>query len=169
MTFSVSFVVCANFGPTRGFEVLIRNWLDCPKNAVLYLQGKDNDFKSYLLNLESSKKLIEKKQLFFPDAVAEHDIVKSLGQYNVGIIPYEPVCLNNKFSCPNKTSQYLKAGLPILSNDLPVVKRILKNSGAGYCIDFRNKKEFLKKISFFINKKNIIVANRAAKNLHKKM
>lgn len=163
----VSFVFCGNFGPTRGLEVLIQNWLKCPPNAILYLQGKDNDFKLYLSNLASSKKLIEKKQLFFPDAVKEINIVESLKRYDVGVIPYEPVCLNNKYCCPNKTSQYLKAGLPVLANNLPAVRRILGNNGAGIIVNFRDTKKFLKFVEYFLKEENIVASKKAAEKLHR--
>jgi hypothetical protein len=162
----VSFVFCGNFGPTRGLEVLIQNWLKCPPNAILYLQGKDNDFKLYLSNLASSKKLVEKKQLFFRDAVEEINIVESLKRYDVGVIPYEPVCLNNKYCCPNKTSQYLKAGLPVLANNLPAVRRILGNNGAGIVVNFRDTTKFLGKVEYFLKEENIAASKKAAERLH---
>lgn len=165
---SISFVVCGNIGPTRGFEQLIKNWKYCPKEACLYIQGKDNDFKTYLQNLKSTQNLIKGKSLFFPAAVRENEIISSIKKYDVGIIPYEPVCLNNKYCFPNKFSQYLKAGLPILANKLPAVARILKGTGAGLSVDFKNEDEFLSVIRYFVEKANLKKAKEAALFLHQK-
>ena len=163
---SVSFVVCGNIGPTRGFEQLIKNWQKCPNEVTLYIQGKDNDFKTYLQNLKSTQNLIKRKSLFFPAAVREDEIISSMKRYDVGIIPYEPVCLNNKYCFPNKTSQYLKAGLPILANKLPAVARILKGTDAGFSFDFKNKDAFLSVIRYFAKEANLKKAKEAALVLH---
>lgn len=163
---SISFLVCGNIGPTRGFEQLIKNWQKCPKEAILYIQGKDNDFKTYLQNLKSTQNLIKGKSLFFPAAVRENEIISSIKKYDVGIIPYEPLCLNNKYCFPNKFSQYLKAGLPILANKLPVVARILKGTGAGFSVDFKNEDAFLSVIRYFADAANLKKAKEAALVLH---
>lgn len=162
----VSFVVCGNFGPTRGFERLLANWLQCPNGAVLYLQGKDNEFKEHLKNLKTAKILLQKNALVFIDAVPEEKIIESLKSYDVGIIPYEPFCLNNKYCFPNKTTQYLKAGLPILANDLPVIKRVFKNTGAGLIINFKNTKLFRQAILLYTNTEFLRKAKVAALKLH---
>src|SRR5262249_32454014 len=52
-------------------------------------------------------------------------------QAEVGIIPYKPLVINDRFSCPNKLSQYLHAGLMVIANDLPYVKSVLEQSQAG--------------------------------------
>jgi hypothetical protein len=163
----VSFVVCGNFGPTRGFERLLANWLQCPSEAVLCLQGNDSEFKDYLKNLKATKILLRKKTLVFVDAVPVEKIIDSLKSYDVGIIPYEPVCLNNKYCFPNKTSQYLKAGLPIIANNLPAVERILNKTGAGISVNFRNRRQFTNIIRLYTNKRLLQASKLAAFNLHK--
>ena len=45
------------------------------------------------------------------------------------IIPYEPDHVNNRFSCPNKLSQYLAAGLPVITNQLDFVREIVVDHG----------------------------------------
>jgi glycosyltransferase involved in cell wall biosynthesis len=41
-------------------------------------------------------------------------------------VPYEPIIRNDRFACPNKLSQYLHAGLMVLTNDLPYVKSVVQ-------------------------------------------
>jgi len=47
------------------------------------------------------------------------------------VIPYKPVAINDRFSCPNKLSQYLHAGLMIITNDLPYVRSVVERAQAG--------------------------------------
>jgi hypothetical protein len=37
----------------------------------------------------------------------------------VGVISYQPFVIDNRFCCANKLSQYLHAGLMVITNDLP--------------------------------------------------
>jgi hypothetical protein len=37
----------------------------------------------------------------------------------VGVISYQPFVIDNRFYCANKRSQYLNAGLMVITNDLP--------------------------------------------------
>jgi glycosyltransferase involved in cell wall biosynthesis len=75
------------------------------------------------------------KSIFFLDAVAEDELVAAAGEADVGLIPYRPLIINDRFSCPNKLSQYLHAGLLILSNDLPYVKSVVAEAEAGLFYD----------------------------------
>ena len=54
------------------------------------------------------------------------------GRYRV--IPYKPIIRNDRFACPNKLSQYLHAGLMVLTNDLPYVKSVVQAAGAGFSV-----------------------------------
>jgi glycosyltransferase involved in cell wall biosynthesis len=49
----------------------------------------------------------------------------------VGVIPYEPVGLNNTYSTPNKLFDYLAAGVPIAATRLPELERIVDGLGVG--------------------------------------
>ena len=49
----------------------------------------------------------------------------------MGIIPYKGDVAGYKYACPNKLSQYLHAGMMVISNDLPYVREVLEKSQAG--------------------------------------
>ena len=46
------------------------------------------------------------------------------------VVPYQATCLNNFICTPNKMFEYIAAGLPILANDLPEMRKFI----AGYDI-----------------------------------
>jgi glycosyltransferase involved in cell wall biosynthesis len=51
---------------------------------------------------------------------------------DAGIIPYPALDLLNQYYCtPNKTFEFLVAGLPIVANDLPELRRFVADQGAG--------------------------------------
>jgi len=141
------FAFVGGFGDCRGLQELVIMWYNLKIRHELYLQGPDNQYKCHILNLKESKLLIRKKILFFPEPVSEQNIVNSMKKYDIGLIPYTPICINNKYCCPNKLSQYMKAGLAIYSNKLPEVESIILRSRAGKVCDFSNPKTFKKKIT----------------------
>ena len=71
------------------------------------------------------------RSVYFLDAVREDELVSAAAEADVGVIPYKPLILNDRLSCPNKLSQYLHAGLMVLANDLPYVKSVLSEAEAG--------------------------------------
>jgi glycosyltransferase involved in cell wall biosynthesis len=50
---------------------------------------------------------------------------------SAGLIPYQPTCLNNLLCTPNKLFEYLSAEVPVISTDLPEIRRIVDGYGVG--------------------------------------
>jgi len=111
----VKFLYHGGFLPGRGIDTLLRLWsrVDA-KKAVLFLRGGDNPYKKELEEL--AKKIIPEGGAYFIDAVPLDDVIPAAMEADVGVIPYEPLCLNNEFACPNKLSEYMQAGLCVLAN-----------------------------------------------------
>jgi hypothetical protein len=66
--------------------------------------------------------------------------VGAAAEADIGVIPYEPSSINNRLCCPNKLSQYLAAGLPVISNELEFVKSVVVGNGIGFAVDFRDER-----------------------------
>ena len=54
---------------------------------------------------------------------------------NVGVSPYVPEGLNNRYSLPNKLFHYMAAGIPVVASDFPQVRAIVGASRAGLTVD----------------------------------
>jgi glycosyltransferase involved in cell wall biosynthesis len=50
---------------------------------------------------------------------------------DVGVIPYEPVGLNNTYTTPNKLFEYMAAGVPIVASHLPEIVRFVHGLDVG--------------------------------------
>ena len=75
------------------------------------------------------------RSVFFLDPVPEDMLVAAAAEADIGVIPYRPLIRNDQFACPNKLSQYLHAGLMVVTNDLPYVKSVIHDAGAGLSYD----------------------------------
>jgi len=127
----VKFLFQGRFTLARGIEEIIRAWsLVDGTRAALFLRGPDNMWRKAAMDLAAQFGLLD-TSIYFLDAVAEDMLVSAAAEADVGIIPYLPLAINERLSCPNKLSQYLHAGLMVITNDLPYVKSIVADARAG--------------------------------------
>ena len=133
----IIFLFQGNFAPLRGVEHLINVWQDIDNKAVLVLRGPNSSHREEMIRLAKSTGLLHKR-IFLPTAVSEDELVSSAALCDVGLIPYEPQTVNYENCCPNKLSQYLAAGLPIISSNTAFVQEILREADCGVAVDFHN-------------------------------
>jgi glycosyltransferase involved in cell wall biosynthesis len=119
------------FDEGRGIEELIGAWTQVDgEQAALFLRGPDNASRQSAIELARRLALLG-KSIIFLDPVCEDMLVAAAAEADIGIIPYKPIIRNDRFACPNKLSQYLHAGLMVVTNDLPYVKSVVQAAGAG--------------------------------------
>ena len=131
----VEFLYQGGFGPDRGLEDMISAWQYVPAEARLLVRGFEGDYKKSLLVLAGSLGLLN-VSVFFAEVVPEEMVITVAQQSDVGLIPYQPKNINNKNCCPNKLSQYMAAGLPIVSNNLEFVSAVILENEIGVSVDF---------------------------------
>jgi glycosyltransferase involved in cell wall biosynthesis len=144
------FIFQGNFAPKRGIDLLIDAWPGTEPGAILVLRGPDNDHKDKLIDRARKTGLLGARIKFLPP-VGEHELVAAAKQGDVGLIPYTPSGANYSHCCPNKTSQYMAAGLPILANNTSFVRQIIESSKTGLVVDFAKPHEIIKAVSWFLN------------------
>jgi glycosyltransferase involved in cell wall biosynthesis len=135
----VKFLFQGAFAAERGIEELIRAWARVDgSRAALFLRGPANPLRDSCEKLARELGLLG-RCVYVLEPVTEEELVAASMEADVGVIPYKPGILNYKYCCPNKLSQYLQAGLMILCNELPYVKQVLAESGAGFAFDTRDE------------------------------
>lgn len=147
---SCQFVFQGNFAPKRGIDLLIDAWAGTEPGAILVLRGPDNDHKYKLIDQARKTGLLGTRIKFLPP-VDEDELVRAAQQGDVGLIPYTPSGANYSHCCPNKTSQYMAAGLPILANNTSFVRQIIETSKIGLVVDFGKPQEITKAVGWFLN------------------
>jgi glycosyltransferase involved in cell wall biosynthesis len=164
---NVIFLVQGAFAPQRGFEKLINAWDKVDSHAKLWLRGPDNPEKKAMIELAESKGLLD-QSVFFPEPVPVSDLVKAAREADIGLIPYEPTCLNSRYCSPNKLSQYMAAGLPILCNELDFVKSVVVDNGVGAAVDFRDEAALVRSVNEFVRQRELIpILSRRSQRLFK--
>ncbi|WP_210497455.1 glycosyltransferase, partial [Microvirga antarctica] len=161
----VRFLYQGNFSPFRGIEKLIDAWDSVDPRAKLWLRGPDSRFKMTLIDQARRSGLLD-HSVFFPDAVAETELVAAARESDVGLIPYEPQHLNYRFASPNKLSQYMAAGMPIITNEIEFVKSLVVANELGSVVNFSDKTALAHEINRYVADRPLLQAqSRKAKDL----
>lgn len=148
---SVRFLFQGVFSPFRGIELLIKIWSKTSSNSILLLRGPDSVHKSQMIKMADSTGLLGKR-IFFPSAVETNDLaISAKRDGDVGLIPYEPIGINYSNCSPNKLSQYLSVGLPILANRTNFVDEVISSSQCGLAVDFNDEKSLLDAIEKMVD------------------
>jgi len=136
----------------RGIEELILS-MKYVEKAKLYLRGF-GPHENFLKVLATDNGLSDK--VIFLEPVDMTKMVDSLEGFDIGIVPYKPVSLNNKLASPNKIFEYMMAGLPIAASDSPELKKIVTENNVGVLFDPSDPKDIANKINSLIENGKIL-------------
>lgn len=127
----VRFLVQGQASPGRGFEGLLDLWSAVARpEALLQIRCPESDYVAELRARAAS--LVAAGRVEFLPAVPEEELIEAASRADVGVIPYVGPSLNHVFACPNKLSQYMQAGLPVLANgDLDYVTEVISSYDCG--------------------------------------
>ena len=152
---SIDFLFQGNFAEGRGIDQIIFAWVDAPPRARLLLRGPHNQYRAKMIELARSLHLLD-KTVFFLEAVSEQELVRRAMDAHVGIIPYDPKHYANRFACPNKLSQYMAAGVPIICNEIDYVKSIVVNHDIGLSCDMAKARDLIDRVSAFADDRDML-------------
>ena len=74
---------------------------------------------------------LEMEHVHVHPAVAYEAVLEHTRSADVGLVSVKPTCLSYLYCLPNKLFEYLLAGVPVLSNDLPDCRALIEKYGAG--------------------------------------
>jgi glycosyltransferase involved in cell wall biosynthesis len=158
-----SFLFQGGFGPERGLEELTYAWSKIdPKKAVLFLRGQTNDIYKKCQQIAKQTGTLEKSVYFLP-SIPENILIQEAQFADIGVIPYKPTILNHVFACPNKLSQYMQAGLPIMASNCPYVEKQVKEANGGFVFDPSHQQSIIDTINHFIDMKDLTILKTNSK------
>lgn len=165
ITFPIKILVQGRIVPERGFEELLSAWaLIDDERAVLLLRAPTNEYFQRLC--EAHRDLISNGRIRIEEAVAEDQLVEAASRADVGVISYRGPNLNHVYCCPNKLSQYMQAGLAILStSDAQYVSQILNQYKCGLTYDPSRPGDLKEAVKLLINDTTLLCSLK--ENAHK--
>lgn len=126
----VSFLLQGQVAPGRGLEWLLDAWARVDdERAVLFVRAPEN---AYLSELRSRvARAVERGRIAFLPPVDSDQLIEAARVADVGVIPYSGTNVNHRYACPNKLSQYMHAGLAVLSNETEFVSAVIERYDCG--------------------------------------
>lgn len=113
----------------RHIEELVAAMDEVTNSEVVLVLLGDGIMRSRLSRIVRKKKL-EARVLFHP-SVPQSELLRYTTCADVGIIPYNATCLNNLYCTPNKLFEFIAAGVPVISTDLPELRALVGDTSAG--------------------------------------
>ncbi|PKP36423.1 MAG: hypothetical protein CVT98_07950 [Bacteroidetes bacterium HGW-Bacteroidetes-15] len=115
----------------RGLEKLIDSmqWLPIEKLIIV----GTGDIENALMN--QCKNLGLNERITFLGKIPLDQLHSITSEANIGVSIEEDLGLNYRYALPNKLFDYIQAGLPVLTSDLPEMAAIVKEHGIGETIE----------------------------------
>jgi glycosyltransferase involved in cell wall biosynthesis len=115
----------------RGLHALVASARDFPDGVRLVMLGGG-------MLEESLRRAVREAGLgdrvFLPGTVPQSELHEWTASADLGVLVLEPINLSKRFALANKIFEYMGAGIPILTTDLPENRRILDRCDCGWLI-----------------------------------
>jgi glycosyltransferase involved in cell wall biosynthesis len=136
----------------RGICELLRAFSVVNKKRVnlgLYLIGdiKPKDFEKEIRDLIIQ--LNTKDNIKIIPEISYEEKEKYLSRASIGIVTYLPFA-NNMSCLPNKLFEYMLTGLPVITSDFLLYKKIVEKNNCGICVNPQSPEEIAITIEFLI-------------------
>ena len=128
----------------RNIETLIQGVKYFPKEACLAIIGY-GEHENVLRNLAEKENVNER--VFFLGAVPSDEMLSLTAGADLGVIPYLPIDDNHKYCSPNKFFEFILAGVPVITGDLPFFRLMNEKYDVIKFVDISNSEMFGKLIT----------------------
>lgn len=144
------------FAPHRGLPTAVLAAHELERGTVV-LMGWGR-LEEDLRGLVSREGLEERVLITGP--VPREQVVAHAAGATIGVIPYEPVGLNNTYTTPNKLFDYMAAGLPVAASALPELVRFVEGGEMGLTFEPGNPGALAEAINLILGDPGRIVGMR---------
>ncbi len=114
----------------RGCEALIAALWHLPAAHLVFLGGGEPAYLEKLASLAGDHRVAAR--VHFVPAVPAEELLAHTRQADAGTTLLEANCENHRLALPNKVFEYVAAGVPVVSNDLPELRALIERHGIGW-------------------------------------
>ncbi len=145
----------------RGIELMIEA-IDILTDCYFLIIGHGDIFEE-INKLVSQKNLNNK--VYFLGKIAPQELKDITPLAHVGISIEEDLGLSYRYSLPNKIFDYIHAQIPVITSNLPEMKKIVHQYKIGEVLEERTPERLAEKIEYILNKNYSANLKNAKKEL----
>ena len=137
----------------RGLELMI-DTMSYLKNCILVIIGDGymlEELKSRVAHLG-----LQEKALFLGKVLPKdlHNFTKNA---DLGISLEEDLGLNYRYALPNKLFDYIQAGIPVITSDLPLFNKMLTKFKVGEILEKRDSKSLSSLVEYIFSNRELYI------------
>ncbi|KAF0152795.1 MAG: glycosyl transferase group 1 [Ignavibacteria bacterium] len=125
--------------PGRGIEKIIRALSQIP-NVVFVLLGNGEQKENYF---KLAQEIKVEDRVVFAGAFNQKELINYTSAADVGLSLIENISISYYHALPNKLFEYIMAELPVISSNLPQMKRIVETYKVGEVINPESRQELI--------------------------
>jgi glycosyltransferase involved in cell wall biosynthesis len=130
---------------SRGLDFLINSMKYLQTYHLATVGSWDIDYKKKIQILINKNKLSDRIHMLPP--VPRNELINFISSADYSVIPIIDTCLSYKYCLPNKLFEAAFAGLPIISSDLPDMKKVIIKNNLGCVFKVNDLNSFLNCVS----------------------
>jgi len=117
----------------RGCENLVLSLARLPAAHLVFLGDGETEFIAHLRAVAAESGVA--RRVHFVTSVPLVSLLSHTAEADVGVSLLEANCENHRLALPNKIFEYVAARVPLLTSDLPEVRRLVEAHGIGWTVD----------------------------------
>jgi len=147
------------FSSERNLESLVLSAGLLPDDTYLVMIGY-GDHERKLRDLLQGKAFADKVR--FLGQVQPDRLLSLTAGADLGVVPYQPVDLNHKYSSPNKFFEYVQMGVPVIAHRLPFFETMESRFGVVKTGDISTPRGMAKTINALLQSPDQLIRMREA-------
>jgi glycosyltransferase involved in cell wall biosynthesis len=148
---------CGSLGENRGIELIVKFAKNNPSINCLIIGGTEDQKSNYITDKECPENLV------FLGFIRSVNVPAYLKGSDLLLMPYSDKIFSRDYMSPLKLYEYMGSGVPVVSSDLPILKKIVENGKNGYLFIADDYIDFELTVKNTLNegesKKNLIINN----------
>lgn len=135
----------------RGLERLVRSAEKVENAYFVFIGGGrlEGKLKALVEELELSSRV------FFIPTVPLSELPYYTASADIGVQPIENTCLNHFSTDSNKLFEYIIAGLPVISSDLPEIRKVVRENEIGLLVPPGDTSALINAISTLVDNEKL--------------
>ena len=149
----------------RGIPVIFDAMKKNPNTSLVLLGGGEQ--KNNYKNLADEMGIASR--VFFAGTIPQKELINYTAAADAGLSLIENISISYYHALPNKLFEYIMAGLPVLSSNLPQMKKIVEQFKVGEVVDIEQSVQIASAIQKWIDCPEILNWQEEYKRAFKKL